>query len=332
MTLTRPATRDDLASIARVIAETDMFPLELLEGMMAPYLADPSGGERWLVHDEGEGAVAVAYHAPERLTRGTWNLLCIAVLPERQGRGVGASLLAAVEAALADAGERVLLVETSGSTSFARTRAFYRARGYHEEATLRDYYDAGEDKVIFRKDLRRGASVEIREARAADLPRIVQLARALGVQHEAYDPTRFELGAFGEATELEATYVRFFEEAIADDASLVLVAVGQERVTGYVFARLEPSSFLDLASASGWIHDVYVDDEARGVGLGRRLVASALRALEARGASRFRLTASPRNNHALATFEALGFRPTMIEMQRDGDGITTGGDRDHHQG
>jgi ribosomal protein S18 acetylase RimI-like enzyme len=63
------------------------------------------------------------------------------------------ALLRHVEQALAARGERLLLVETSGSPGFERTRAFYRKRGYEEEARIRDFYRAGEDKVVFRKAL-----------------------------------------------------------------------------------------------------------------------------------------------------------------------------------
>ena len=124
--------------------------------MLAPYFQQVQAGPQfWLTDDEG-GPVAVAYYAPERMTEGTWNLYLIAVHPQHQGKGRGSALLRQVEAALAERGERVLLVETSGLPEFDRTRAFYRSNGYNEEARIRDFHQAGEDKVIFRKVL--GAS------------------------------------------------------------------------------------------------------------------------------------------------------------------------------
>jgi ribosomal protein S18 acetylase RimI-like enzyme len=77
----------------------------------------------------------------------------IAVRPDRQRQGRGAALLRHVEQALAARDGRLLLVETSGLASFERTRAFYRKCGYDEEARIRDFYKAGEDKVVFRKAL-----------------------------------------------------------------------------------------------------------------------------------------------------------------------------------
>ncbi|MFK8076507.1 MAG: hypothetical protein AB8B84_07965 [Granulosicoccus sp.] len=43
--------------------------------------------------------------------------------------------------------------ETSETDDFVRTRAFYAQLGYNEEARMREYYDASDDKIVFRKAL-----------------------------------------------------------------------------------------------------------------------------------------------------------------------------------
>ncbi len=48
---------------------------------------------------------------------------------------------------------RLLLVETSGVAGFAGQRRFYRKLGFRREARIRDYYQAGDDKVVFAKSL-----------------------------------------------------------------------------------------------------------------------------------------------------------------------------------
>jgi len=148
----RPVTPDDMAALKAVIDASGLFPSDMLDGMMAGYFSGEASNDFWLTDDDG-GPVAVAYYAPERMTSGTWNLYLIAVHPDRQGQGRGAALLRHVEQVLAARGERILLVETSGLPSFERTRAFYRQCGYDEEARIRDFYQAGEDKVVFRKAL-----------------------------------------------------------------------------------------------------------------------------------------------------------------------------------
>lgn len=148
----RPPLRADLGAMEAIIAATGLFPPEMLAGMIAPWWDDAAPGGLWRVADMG-GVQALAYAAEEQLTEGCWNLLLIAVAPDQQGTGTGSALMAAVERELAGQHVRILLVETSGMPDFARTRAFYTARGYGMEGRIRDYYSAGDDKVIFRKAL-----------------------------------------------------------------------------------------------------------------------------------------------------------------------------------
>jgi ribosomal protein S18 acetylase RimI-like enzyme len=151
-TAIRPVERDDLPALKGVIDATGLFPSGMLDDMMAGYLIGKAVNEFWLTIDD-DGPVAVAYYMPERMTQGTWNLLLIAIDPGHQGQGLGSALIAHIEQELRARGERVLLVETSGLPEFQRMRAFYLKCGYGEEARIRDFYDAGEDKIIFRKVL-----------------------------------------------------------------------------------------------------------------------------------------------------------------------------------
>ena len=152
----RPATPNDTAALINLAGTSGLFQpneLEELADMLADYFAGNSGSDHFWITDDDGGPVGVAYYAPERMTDGTWNLYLIAVRPDRQRQGRGAALLRHVEQTLTARGERILLVETSGLVSFERTRAFYRKSGYDEEARIRDFYKAGEDKIVFRKAL-----------------------------------------------------------------------------------------------------------------------------------------------------------------------------------
>ena len=151
----RAASHADLPALERIIGAVELFPAEMLGDMIAPYLAsDATAGEFWLTDDE-DGPVGVAYCAPERLTDGTWNLLMIAVHPDRQRQGRGAALIGEVERQVSQRGGRVVLIETSGLGSFEGQRALYKRLGYAEEARIRDFYERGNDKVVFWKSLAR---------------------------------------------------------------------------------------------------------------------------------------------------------------------------------
>lgn len=151
----RAVRRADLPALKAVIEATGLFAPELLDEMLDAYLALGDAQDRWVVVEHGDRPIGFAYSAPERMTEGTSNLLLIAVHPDHQGRGVGQALMRDAEASLAADGQRVLLVETSGLPEFERTRAFYRRLGYTQEARIRDYYAAGDDKIVFWNALRR---------------------------------------------------------------------------------------------------------------------------------------------------------------------------------
>jgi ribosomal protein S18 acetylase RimI-like enzyme len=150
--LVRVATRADVDAIKPIVDAT-LFPADLLDDMIAPFLDDPACRDVWLVAERDDAVLGVTFCEPERLTDGTWNMLAIAVDPERQGAGVGSAMTSDLEARLLDAGARVLIVETSGLPAYERTRAFNRRHDYVEEARIRDFYAAHEDKVVFWKKL-----------------------------------------------------------------------------------------------------------------------------------------------------------------------------------
>lgn len=147
----RSLMRSDLNRVSDLVDANSMFPSEMLGDMTAPYF-NGDGSQRWLVFEDGR-VNAVCYFVPERLADGVWNLLMIAVAPERHGEGIGTKLMRAVEGQLAAEGARILLVDTSGTDEFRRTRSFYETLEYDLEARIRDYWTEGDDKVTFRKRL-----------------------------------------------------------------------------------------------------------------------------------------------------------------------------------
>ena len=152
--IVRPTVEQDIPDLERVLDGTGLFPKEMLPDMLAPYLADSAGDELWLTCEKEGRATGFCYAAAEAMTEGTWNMLALAVSPEMQDRGVGSAIVSDLEKRLCEMGHRVLIVDTSGSPGFERTRNFYRANGYAEEARIRDFWSAGDDKIVFWKALR----------------------------------------------------------------------------------------------------------------------------------------------------------------------------------
>ncbi|NJM67239.1 MAG: GNAT family N-acetyltransferase [Acaryochloris sp. RU_4_1] len=152
----RLTTLDDVTALIALAEASGLFEpsqTEYLAQMLDRHFSEKDETQDLWFTDYDTEPVGMAYVAPERMTEGTWNLYLIAVHPHRQRQGRGKSLLRYVEQMLTEQGERVLLVETSGTEDFEYVRAFYRKNGYEEEARIREFYTAGVDKIIFRKAL-----------------------------------------------------------------------------------------------------------------------------------------------------------------------------------
>ncbi|WP_298935839.1 GNAT family N-acetyltransferase [uncultured Ruegeria sp.] len=147
-----PTSSDDIPGLKTVLDGTELFPSTMLPYMLAPALKGETEALWLTCHQDGE-AVGLCYTVPEDLADGTWNMLALAVRPDLQGKRLGAALLRAAEQHLKGKGQRILIVDTSGSDDFALTRKFYAKNGYEEEARIRDFWADGDDKVVFRKAL-----------------------------------------------------------------------------------------------------------------------------------------------------------------------------------
>lgn len=149
----RLTQQQDIDGLRRVLAKTDLFPSDLLPQMVLPFLTGAAPDDLWLTCSKEGGAVGFCYVASERMAEGTWNMLALAVHPDAQRRGYGAAIVADLEGRLRQRHGRILIVETSGADHYAQARAFYAQNGYKQEARIRDFWAAGEDKIVFWKML-----------------------------------------------------------------------------------------------------------------------------------------------------------------------------------
>ena len=156
----RPAVIADMPRIEALAVEAGMFPAEEVGFVGAQFGAGERGevpGAHWVVLVGSDDVVSgAAYWACEPYADRMWNLYFLVVDPAAPGRGLGTALVRHVEEALRQMGEaeaRTLVVETSSTAAYARTRAFYERLGFAREATIRQFYGPTDDKVVFWKSL-----------------------------------------------------------------------------------------------------------------------------------------------------------------------------------
>jgi D-alanine-D-alanine ligase len=160
---------EDAAAVRDIVSSTGFFhdfevdvAVELVEQRLARGLAseyyflfadDPATGR----------TIGYACFGPIACTQGSFDLYWIAVHQEVQKRGLGGRLLAAAESMMRDrlpgpdgraiAPARRVYIETSSQPKYKPTQAFYERCGYVEEARLKGYYAAGDDKIVYVKAL-----------------------------------------------------------------------------------------------------------------------------------------------------------------------------------
>jgi len=149
----RKIQESDIPELKKVLDSSELFPSEMLDDMISDYLNNESSADIWFTTTVNGTPISIAYCAPERMTEGTYNLYAIAVRKDFQGKGIGKKMMEYLENLLVQNGNRVLIVETSGKSEFALTREFYIKCNYVKQAVIPEFYEEGDDKVVFWKKL-----------------------------------------------------------------------------------------------------------------------------------------------------------------------------------
>ena len=146
----------DIEAVVALVVAAKLFSADeagVVRALLDGYTSAPDDGHSGVVDEVDGCVVGVAYYQPRGPADRLWDLTMIAVEPGSQGGGRGRALLRHVEDELSDRGQRLLVVETSSTDQYDRARDFYRTCGYLEEARIRDYWQDGDDLVVFTKRL-----------------------------------------------------------------------------------------------------------------------------------------------------------------------------------
>ena len=150
---------------------------------------------------------------------------------------------------------------------------------------------------------------DARAATADDLARIAELARAL--RAELAEERGGSLWGVRES-QPEPLDTLLADRLDRDDAT-VLVGTFEEVTVGYGTAWID---HLRDGSRLGVIDEIYVEPEARGVGVGETLVKRLVTFCEDAGCSGIDATALPGHREAKNFFERAGFSARLLVMHK----------------
>ncbi len=147
----------DVLAVRDLVADTGFFrpdevgvAAELVEERLAKGAASDY---YFFFADRGGSLAGYVCYGPIPCTIGSYDLYWIAVDRREQGKGLGLRLMDMAEKAIRAMGGRGVYVETGGKDLYRPTRAFYERAGYVKAAELPDFYEPGDAKVIYLKDL-----------------------------------------------------------------------------------------------------------------------------------------------------------------------------------
>ncbi len=136
------------------------------------------------------------------------------------------------------------------------------------------------------------ASVPVRPAKSADLPRLAEL----------FNEYRAFYGQEGGAERAQP----FLQARLGRGDSRLLVATDEGKIVG--FAQLYPT-WSSISMSPAWVlNDLYVDEEHRNGGVAAALLEAADEVARETGASRIELATARDNRAAQALYEKHGYR------------------------
>ncbi len=125
------------------------------EELIDSYLDDPSGSGYYILVAEADSTVeGYICYGPTPLTDATWDVYWMAVGREKQGQGIGSALLKSAEKEIREYQGRLVIIETSSTPLYEKTRRFHVGEGYEVICRIPDFYAPGDDKLIMQKRLR----------------------------------------------------------------------------------------------------------------------------------------------------------------------------------
>lgn len=153
----------------------------------------------------------------------------------------------------------------------------------------------------------------VREATADDMPDVGRLGALLLRTHHGFDAARF----IAHTDDAADGYAWFLGTQLKKRDAAVLVAEENGRIVGYTYATAEDEDWMWLRGPAGVLHDIVIDPDYRGRGIGQMLLNAALDFMKSRGSPQVVLYSAVANEAAHRLFERAGFRRTMVEMTKE---------------
>jgi len=150
---------EDRQKIEDILRDTNNFndvEISVAMELVDIYLKDSNQKDYEIFVDEEPSGFINGYVCigPRPLTKSTYDLYWIAVNPSVQSKGIGSKLVKYIEDYIRSKNGNLILIETSGKPSYEKERKFYEKNNYKKVTEIKDFYDKGDDLIIYCKYLK----------------------------------------------------------------------------------------------------------------------------------------------------------------------------------
>jgi ribosomal protein S18 acetylase RimI-like enzyme len=147
----------DIEAVREIVTSTGFFRLDeipvavdLVEERF--YKGKESGYEFIFLETEGK-TIAYSCFGLIPCSLLSYDLYWIVTHNDYRGKGLGSLLLKETEKQVGLLGGKAIYVETSSQIKYVPTQKFYEKNNYELQARFGDFYDIGDDKLIYVKKL-----------------------------------------------------------------------------------------------------------------------------------------------------------------------------------
>ncbi len=154
----RPLVEEDIPALRKLLEATNVFSPEEVNvavEMMEDVVRERQHKDYTISTYVDERGTLRGYYCvgPVSFSKTTYDLYWIATDPALHGKGIGRSLIEHCERYVRSNNGMKIVAETSSRPAYNGTRRFYERCGFVEEARIRNYYNTGDDLVVYTKTI-----------------------------------------------------------------------------------------------------------------------------------------------------------------------------------
>jgi len=148
---------EDLENVRNILSSREIFhddELEIANELVEETLEEGSESPYLFVFAEIDGKTA-GYSCFGRIpcTKYSWDLYWIGVHHDYKRLGLGKILVHETEKIIKENGGKYMYIETSSRERYSPTHSFYDSCDCKIAARIKDFYDEGDDKLLYKKCL-----------------------------------------------------------------------------------------------------------------------------------------------------------------------------------